>query len=149
REWSQANYDNFVKEVGRVIRAGILDHPYVVEWINGQRSVGNYRELRKLKRGIERDMAKPLDRADLWINFMAVYLIEDGCSFDELFPKLRRFMKAKDFPGPLFVFCDRCWLVEGENDRKTLIRTVASRLTSRSNLHKRLLIRKSDRDVAV
>src|SRR5207248_2522120 len=144
----RADYEDFTAAVRRAIRAGVVDHPLVQGWISGQRSSGNWEALRKCKAGLERGSRHFLDAGDLWINITAVSLIETGCSFDRLFLEIRRRLKSEDFPGPIFMDRGRSWLADEEQELKKIRGKIRSRLSSRQNLHKRLLIRKSDSLIA-
>lgn len=95
-EDERAAQKNYTRIVGRAIRAGMLDNPKVREWIEGQRTSGNYHALRKFKIGIEADVMPTASAPDVWIALQSADLIEKGNSLNDIREELRLLLEAKD-----------------------------------------------------
>jgi hypothetical protein len=60
----------FHRAVRAAFRSGHTDHPIVLEWLAGRRSLGDRSELRKLRNarsGLTAAVSKPLSFADFWL----------------------------------------------------------------------------------
>ncbi len=162
-EQKEEDYRAYASAIGRTIRAGRTDIPIVKNWIAGQRSVNNYDELRRVKRGLESDRLDEMDKADFWITIRVVALIEAArsgagragqvrggyvgarrprrdVSFGQIYHELWKLLNACDFPGPLLLKNNQNWLVESARERTALKETLRLRLRTKQNLHKRLLL---------
>lgn len=68
----------FDKAVGLAIRAGLLDHPVVRNWIADHRSFGQWDELRRYKKSrLERGVKRSMSKNDLWLICHAPSLISE------------------------------------------------------------------------
>lgn len=117
RELFTDHYKAYESAVGRAIRAGLLDHPKVADWIRGRRSIGDRATLRRYRLGLEAGIAPPIDEADLWIACQASDLIDRGLSLEAI----RRQLIRKSVSAPNSV-----------RDQ------INRRLQSKQNLQKRL-----------
>ena len=96
QEFSQ-NLAEFEKDVGRAIRAGLINHPDVRAWISSQRSLGEWDALRQFRLGLEHGAKKTLSKQDFWIKFEAMPLAEQGKKPEQIHRLLRHKLK---YPKP-------------------------------------------------
>ena len=117
REIFKDDYRTYERAVVRAIRAGLVNHPLVRDWIAARRSVGDYDALRRLRRGFEAGMSPEIDAADCWIALEAHDLIERGLSVEGVRRKL---------------------VVKAARAPKEIKQVVLRRIRSKQNLHRRL-----------
>jgi hypothetical protein len=101
-----------------------------------------------------------MDTADFWIVFITTELLRAaaeraelgiaqgracsphqrvrGVLFGKIYQELWNALNSNDFPGPLFVHNNQCWLLETDEERRLLHEALRRRLNTRQNLHKRL-----------
>ena len=85
RERYEEDRADFEMEISRAIRAGLVDHPLVREWIATQRSFGDWDALRKFKRQrLERSVRRTISKEYFWIIYKAIDLREEGKGLHEI-----------------------------------------------------------------
>lgn len=62
-----ADREDLEKAIGKCIRAGLIDHPIVREWLAGRRSLGEKAWLRRFRMALERGVRPPMAKADFWL----------------------------------------------------------------------------------
>ena len=57
--------------VGKAIRAGLTEHPFVQAWLAEQRTFGEKDELRRFRSSLETGVKRPMSKEDFWAAFNA------------------------------------------------------------------------------
>ena len=90
----QERYDADVAErdriVGKAIRAGLTEHPFVIAWLAERRTFGQKDELRQFRAGLERGVKRMMSKADFYITFYASDLMDHGIGVEEIRRKVCR-----------------------------------------------------------
>lgn len=105
-EKEQWKYDVHLEErdevVGRALRLGLTDHPFVKHWLSEKRSFGEWDELRRFRANLETGVKRPMSKEDFWVSYHAYALSKKGKKSEgirrELCRKLR-FDKPEGFFG--------------------------------------------------
>ncbi len=70
-------YQDFVKEMTRAIRVGLIDHPAVQEFIHTRRSLGSRDTLRRARSGVEKGVKRPMTAEDVYLRGEIIKLVQD------------------------------------------------------------------------
>lgn len=98
RRWEGASLDEIVNEqeiydaqlqerdevVGKAIRAGLTDDPFVKAWLAEKRSLGERDDLRRFRTGLEGGVKRPISKEDFFIAYYAYSPIQDGKSAESV-----------------------------------------------------------------
>ena len=82
--------------VGKALRAGLFDHPFVRAWLTEKRSLGEYENLRRFRLGLERGVQRPMSNADFYIAFHASGLTSQGRGPEQIRVELRRKLRYSE-----------------------------------------------------
>ena len=93
-----ADEDRYEKALTRAVRAGLWQHPIVREWLAARRSLGDWDELRRFRKGLERGVTKTMSKADFWLAFVAADLIKNGHEPEAIRKALIEKLKDPDAP---------------------------------------------------
>ena len=131
------DYEQYLRAIRRAIKAGGVGSAAVRRWINGQRSLIAYDELRSLKTGLETDLpGRMFDEADLWIALHAADMIDEGKTLDQIREQLLAKIDAATRPDGLVD--PRTTAEEAKVILQRLRPAVQRRLGTKQNLQRRL-----------
>ena len=68
----------FDRALGAAIRAGLQDHDLVKPWLAANKDLGQRDFLRRIQKGLEAGVRRPLKLSDMWLSGEADRLIEEA-----------------------------------------------------------------------